>query len=55
MKKVYRFYNMRASQHGEPFVLCDKLRKEQKTHEVCILQKIADKAVGNCNQCEEEC
>jgi len=51
---LYRFYNMNKSDYGEPFALCQKHRQVQRIPELCILDKIADKAIDLCVKCLED-
>ena len=49
--KLYRFYNMALSQHGEPFALCSAHRKAQPIPDNTVLEHIASKTAWPCHQC----
>lgn len=53
MTALYQFYNMEKSAHGQPFALCDEHRRDQKVPDVCVLQKIAEKAIEPCSRCAD--
>ena len=54
--RLYRFYNMELSRHGEPFALCDVCRQRQRVPGLCLIEKLANQAVLPCDRCgRQEC
>ena len=54
--RLYRFLNVKSSQYGAPFAMCDPClvayrEKTPAVFEFCILDKIADRAVWGCSEC----
>jgi hypothetical protein len=47
---VYRFFNMIASRHGEPFSLCETHRSQQVVPEACTLEQLALKSLRPCER-----
>jgi len=51
--RLYRFFNTRLNNHGEPFALCDEHKHKQPIPDVCVLEKIArDTEIGDCIYCD---
>ena len=53
-RRLYRLYNIKASKHGEPFCLCDFHYKNWTPPVTCVVEKIADRALWMCNQCDDD-
>lgn len=47
--RLYRFYNIELSAHGEPFAMCDECSQNYRSPEGCYLEKIADNADWQCD------
>lgn len=48
MIRIYQFYNMKKSENGAPFALCDDCRATQPIPKACVLECIADQARWPC-------
>ena len=55
-KSVYEIYNIAVGKSGKSFTLCDKhYRKwKPKLPNTLMVNKIAEKSLKNCNECENE-
>jgi len=52
--RLYRFFNIDVSLHGEPWAMCDLHYAGYKPPTTCIIEKLADLAEWPCHQCEQE-
>jgi len=52
--RLYRFYNMNASDYGSPFGLCDMHKESQTCPNSCVLIKLSDKSELPCDRCYRE-
>lgn len=53
-RRLYRFFNIKQSKHGEPFCMCDFHYKSYVPPLTVIMETIADHCRWPCTECDEE-